>query len=67
MEEAQHQFGNLNLSQSNNNKNYSKLLIDGTSGRILSKEGGDEWIAQNLMYMYQHVQGKVFNARFWNL
>ena len=43
---------------------YSKILVDGTSGKILQKDGPDNWVGQNLVYMYEHVQGKVYNGKF---
>uniref|UniRef100_A0A7S3IMW8 Uncharacterized protein n=1 Tax=Strombidium inclinatum TaxID=197538 RepID=A0A7S3IMW8_9SPIT len=43
---------------------FSKILVDGTSGKVVEQAGEASWVAQNLMYMYEHVQGKVFNGRF---
>ena len=34
---------------------YSKILVDGTSGRIIDKEGPEQMVGQNLVYMYEHV------------
>jgi len=43
---------------------FSKILVDGTTGKVLEKEGPENWVGQNLVYMYEHVQGKVYNGKF---
>ena len=46
-----------------NNTKYAKVLVDGTTGRLLEQAGPKELVGQNLIYMYQHVEGKVYNGR----
>ena len=31
---------------------YGKILVDGTTGKLVEKDGERRWVAQNLMYMY---------------
>lgn len=57
-EQAKKKFGDLKADK------YAKILVDGASGRIIDKRGRESLVAQNLMYMYEHVQGKVYNGRF---
>ena len=46
------------------NGKYSKILVDGSTGKLLNQSGPQNWIGQNIMYMYKHVQGKVFDGKF---
>ena len=57
-EQAKKKFGELKTDK------YAKIMVDGATGRILDKRGQESLVAQNLMYMYEHVQGKVYNGRF---
>lgn len=57
-EQAKKKFTDLKADK------YAKILVDGASGRIIDKRGRESLVAQNLMYMYEHVQGKVYNGRF---
>ena len=47
-----------------NNKKYSKILVEGSTGKIVDKEGDQINLGQNLIYMYKHVQGKVYDGRY---
>ena len=42
----------------------SKILVDGESGKIVDKSGPKQWVAQNLVFMYQHVHGKVLDEAY---
>ena len=44
--------------------NFSKILVDGTSGKIKEEKGPKNLVGQNLIYMYEHIQGKVYDGRF---
>jgi hypothetical protein len=39
-------------------------MVEGATGKIVNKEGPNNEVAQNMMYMYKHVQGKVFDGKF---
>jgi hypothetical protein len=43
---------------------FSKILVDGTSGKIKEQQGPANLVGQNLIYMYEHIQGKVYDGRF---
>jgi len=34
---------------------YSKILVDGTTGKIREKSGDKGLVGQNLVYMYEHI------------
>lgn len=57
--EAEAQFKALQLD-----KKFAKILVDGSTGKIIYQDGDNRLVAQNLMYMYQHVQGTVFNGKY---
>ena len=59
LEQAQAKFGQMKTTPG-----FSKILVDGSTGKIVMKEGPENWVGQNLVYMYEHVQGKVYNGKF---
>jgi len=59
LDQAQAKFSEMKVTPG-----FSKILVDGTTGKVLEKEGPENWVGQNLVYMYEHVQGKVYNGKF---
>jgi len=39
-------------------------LVDGTTGKIVDKQGSEKWVAHNLVFMYENVSGVVYNDKY---
>ena len=64
LDKAKSQFKMIDISKDSQGTRSAKILVDGATGKILDQSGDARLVAQNLMYMYQHVQGTVFNGRY---